>query len=597
MIDALMGLLAVFVVVAATSSALVELWVRLWGLRLRWLRASLIDLLDCQPQARPDCPERQSAERLSDALLAAYRRERALDVIPGHLPPPVFARLLQRLAEMHPPALRRHLEDITHGTHDPQAAVAQWFATAMEEVSARWRLRTRLRLACMGIVLAVVANIDALFLLRYMLADPSTAQALSERVLATFPASDDYADLSQTGQLWGFLMQLPVGWPPASWHWAVPVGWLLTGCAAAAGAPFWWDLLRSVVRLRGAAASSAGGSKEVSVKQAPPSEADAQPPALPDTQRVRQALDHWPDPAARAVVLAACSAVAYEPPWRSDAWWQALGIRAAPFSDAGVGTQGVVLDLGPAAAVIFRGTEMRVEDWATDARFVLTRPAWLAQIAGRSPPVLPWWQRLRQWWRRQRGDLPLVDTRVGSPAIHSGFNEGLSDALRMRIGQLLRDLRGGEGVRGCFFAGHSLGGALATLAAARAQLLHGSEAVAEVHTFGQPRVGNAAFAAWYQRYLGSRHFAYAGLHDPISLLPPLALGYTPVGQLRLLDDSGRVESNPPAWYQHLAQGAAFWHDGTDALGAGGQAHGIHATLDHLLTWWDTQRPQGASTSP
>ncbi len=43
--------------------------------------------------------------------------------------------------------------------------------------------------------------------------------------------------------------------------------------------------------------------------------------------------------------------------------------------------------------------------------------------------------------------------------------------------------------------GHSLGGSLAILAAADLHKTHGK--IDQVYTFGQPRVGNAAFASYY----------------------------------------------------------------------------------------------------
>ncbi|TVR11096.1 MAG: hypothetical protein EA401_11715 [Planctomycetota bacterium] len=593
MFDTILGLLVVFAIIAAVASAVVELWVRIWGLRMRNLRAALIDLLDAQSQVSSQCCERQAAIRLTDAMLSAYRRERALDVIPGSMPPEVFARLLLRLGEMHPPVLRRHLADITQGADDPHVALAQWFATAMEEVSARWRWRTRLRLAVAGIVLAIVGNVDAIFLFRFMLNDHSAVATVVQRVKEAIPDGIEHGDLAQSAQLWLFLMHFPVGWPPAAWHWAVPLGWLLTGVAASLGAPFWWDLLRSMLRVRGhrAAPMSHAPRQRESVVQGT---VNPVAPSLPDIEPVRQALAHWQDPAARAVVLAACSAVVYAPPWQADAWWQELGVKVAPFADTGVGTQGAVLDVGPSLVVVFRGTEMRAEDWATDARFVLTQPQWLAAAAVRQPSHVGWWLRLRNWWRRTRGDLPLVDTRVGEPAIHSGFSEALSDVLYRHLHQLVRDMRTDNHPPGCIWTGHSLGGALATLAAARC-VLKGTP-VQEVSTFGQPRVGNAAFAAWYQRQLGAVHYTYAGVHDPVSLLPPVVMGYAPVGQLRLLHASGSVESTPPLWYQHLAQGTALWHDGSDALQDGAAAHGINATLDQLMAWWDTQQRGVPATS-
>jgi len=53
------------------------------------------------------------------------------------------------------------------------------------------------------------------------------------------------------------------------------------------------------------------------------------------------------------------------------------------------------------------------------------------------------------------------------------------------------------------FVGHSLGGAIATLAAAAAIAAFGIKTVPiECHTFGSPRSANAAVAAFFDKYIG-----------------------------------------------------------------------------------------------
>lgn len=65
--------------------------------------------------------------------------------------------------------------------------------------------------------------------------------------------------------------------------------------------------------------------------------------------------------------------------------------------------------------------------------------------------------------------------------------------------------------------GHSLGGALALLAAWHLQRqfipLH------EVVTFGAPMVGNAVAAQAFQREFPGKIFRYVNIDDPVPLLP------------------------------------------------------------------------------
>ncbi|WP_437302847.1 lipase family protein [Sorangium sp. So ce388] len=79
-----------------------------------------------------------------------------------------------------------------------------------------------------------------------------------------------------------------------------------------------------------------------------------------------------------------------------------------------------------------------------------------------------------------------------------------------------------------YITGHSLGAAMAVLAAARLftdgrygdlrQLLRG------VYTFGQPMVGDAAFAARAGELFGDRYFRFLYANDIVPRLPPLSTG-------------------------------------------------------------------------
>lgn len=156
------------------------------------------------------------------------------------------------------------------------------------------------------------------------------------------------------------------------------------------------------------------------------------------------------------------------------------GLRQTRFFNAPVtGTQAMLLEsLGaePFAILVFRGTEQTLRDFMTDLE---TGP-------------------------------PLQDGRAN---VHEGFANALQSVWD-EIADALQALA-------CpiFYAGHSLGGALATLAAAR----HAPRAV---YTYGAPRVGNREFAA---------SLAHAPIYrivdddDVIATLPPTLLGFEHVG--------------------------------------------------------------------
>lgn len=135
------------------------------------------------------------------------------------------------------------------------------------------------------------------------------------------------------------------------------------------------------------------------------------------------------------------------------------------------------------AILVFRGTDSK-RDYVTDCEC----------------GILPWDQN--------------------KPGIHKGFRKALDsvwDKIEKELSQLACPI---------FYTGHSLGAALAILAAAR-------YAPRAVYTFGSPRVGNEAFAASLQTLPIHR---VVDSKDAAALLPPEALGFRHAGLLKLLMD-------------------------------------------------------------
>lgn len=74
-----------------------------------------------------------------------------------------------------------------------------------------------------------------------------------------------------------------------------------------------------------------------------------------------------------------------------------------------------------------------------------------------------------------------------------------------------------------YLAGHSLGGALATMAALDLRINLKLPDV-RVISFGSPRVGNAVFAKWFDRHVGP-HWRFTHNRDIVPSLPPVYMGF------------------------------------------------------------------------
>lgn len=97
--------------------------------------------------------------------------------------------------------------------------------------------------------------------------------------------------------------------------------------------------------------------------------------------------------------------------------------------------------------------------------------------------------------------------------IHAGFSDALT-AVQYDIEQELDSGRYGQ--RPLFITGHSLGGAVATIAAKR---LSDSREIAACYTFGSPRVGDEDWITWLKTPL----YRVVNAADCVTMLPPGAM--------------------------------------------------------------------------
>ena len=85
-----------------------------------------------------------------------------------------------------------------------------------------------------------------------------------------------------------------------------------------------------------------------------------------------------------------------------------------------------------------------------------------------------------------------------------------------------------------WFAGHSLGGAMATICAGRCQLSHIKSNPEGLFTFGSPRVGNKR----YINYCKIRHYRWVNNNDIVTRVPPMWMGYSHGGTEMYLNANG-----------------------------------------------------------
>jgi triacylglycerol lipase len=192
------------------------------------------------------------------------------------------------------------------------------------------------------------------------------------------------------------------------------------------------------------------------------------------------------------------------------------------FSDlqplAGESTQGFVARKEDVVFVAFRGTQpTSILDWLTDGKY----------------------------HQKNLRNVPGV--------VHGGFVQALEQVCDAML-DAVHKLCGGE-KPSLFVSGHSLGGALAVLAAAVLQF-DAKREVSAVYTYGQPRVGNPEFSSAFDSKLGDATFRYVNDRSvPLTEMlpgrfPSLELEvFTHVGQLKLFLPDGSLTDSDEEWQQ------------------------------------------------
>jgi hypothetical protein len=180
--------------------------------------------------------------------------------------------------------------------------VEKWFDDSMDRVSGAFRRYSQGLALIIGFVVALILNVDSVDLTLYLWREPTVRQALAENA-ANFNLSQEELEANPEQALQNFRNQfvglsLPIGWgftrvpsqaltdascqlfPRENQAFGLPVigsnlcitppnsnnqanlalkllGIFLTAFAARQGAPFWFDILKRVVNLRGTGANPA----------------------------------------------------------------------------------------------------------------------------------------------------------------------------------------------------------------------------------------------------------------------------------------------------------------------------------------------------
>lgn len=143
-----------------------------------------------------------------------------------------------------------------------------------------------------------------------------------------------------------------------------------------------------------------------------------------------------------------------------------------------------------------------------------------------------------------KADLNAIPDRAQAGGwVHNGFQEEVNkvwDELQFLF-------KYAEGKR-FYITGHSLGGAMATIAASRLQ-----DKVDCLYTYGSPRVGTKK----YVQSVHVKHYRHVNNNDVVPRVPFSILGYRHHGELRYINYYGNIRKMTP-WQRIKDQWRGRW---------------------------------------
>lgn len=145
--------------------------------------------------------------------------------------------------------------------------IANYYDEYMETVSAMYKQRTHTIMLVLGFVVAFAFNADSIKMAQHIWDNDALRTKLE--TAAEQVAGADSPDQISAAMRDKALNDLPIGWqcsssasatlgftcmPPETGYAAI-LGWLITGFALSFGSKFWFDLLKSLINIRGAGGS------------------------------------------------------------------------------------------------------------------------------------------------------------------------------------------------------------------------------------------------------------------------------------------------------------------------------------------------------
>ena len=189
-------------------------------------------------------------------------------------------------------------------------------------------------------------------------------------------------------------------------------------------------------------------------------------------------------------------------------------------------SQGIVVQHEDYVVAAFRGTDELI-DWLDNVKASPTKGPLGNVHSGFYNALLDIWVRQGMW-----------------DSIQQLRERGTDDSVETNDKVWLNGLK--KPKRSLWLTGHSLGGAMATLAAA--WLAERKIPFSGAYTFGQPRVGDDDFQVAFDTKLIKRFFRFQNNNDIVTRVPARLMGYEHVGRYIHITEDGDLKADVSWWH-------------------------------------------------
>lgn len=299
-IEVAIGLIFIYMLLSLVCSSLNEIIAHILKLRSKTLKkglerlltdASIRDDFYAHPLIKSLCKEDSTTAKVTASYIPSRIFATALlEIVASKdsdcdAKDPTKLRATIKKIESQNPELSKSLLALFNSAEDnlkqARKNVEDWFDDAMERVTGWYKKTSQWILLVLSLIIVSIVNIDTIALTTHLWQNPALRQQITLAADQYVSETESKALLENSADIKAALdefntrlsevkkQNIPIGWSTAkipqgaAIFWKV-IGILLTTLAVSLGAPFWFDLLNKVTRLRvsGEVPQKSGQSKK-----------------------------------------------------------------------------------------------------------------------------------------------------------------------------------------------------------------------------------------------------------------------------------------------------------------------------------------------